>query len=66
MFSTVACNATPARHLCYVDYNTPFPRSLGEFGPPVAQRVTLSLEKQGVIIANLVTVQFSMIYVASV
>ena len=25
---TVACNATPARHLWYVDYITPFPRNV--------------------------------------
>ena len=25
IFSTVACNATPARHICYVNYITPFP-----------------------------------------
>ena len=28
ILSTVACNATLARHLCYVDYNTPFPRNV--------------------------------------
>ena len=28
MFSTVACNATPVRHLCYVNYITPFPRNV--------------------------------------
>ena len=28
IFSTVACNATPARHLCYVKYITPFPRKV--------------------------------------
>ena len=27
IFSTVACNATPARHICYVNYITPFPRN---------------------------------------
>ena len=28
IFSTVACNATPARHLWYVNYITPFPRNV--------------------------------------
>ena len=36
IFSTVACNATPARHICFVNYITPFPRVFHrEFGPPV-------------------------------
>ena len=32
MFSTVACNATPGRHLCYVRYITPFPRNCAPKG----------------------------------
>ena len=28
LFSMVACNATPACHLCYVNYITPFPCNL--------------------------------------
>ena len=28
IFSTVACNATLARHICYVNYISPFPRNV--------------------------------------
>ena len=28
MFSTVACNVTPAHHLWYVNYFTPFPHNV--------------------------------------
>ena len=41
IFSTVACNATPARHLCYVNYITTFSRkvSLGRLSTRTAKAV---------------------------
>ena len=43
-FSTVACNATPVRHLWYVNYIAPFPRnvSLGRLWSLVMKRRRVS------------------------